>query len=213
MPILDRLIEFDERSRNFPIRALVADKPRRSYTWRVGVSLDQGNEGACVGFGWSHELNARPSVHTVDNNFAFALYHEAQELDAWAGPPPPYEGTSVIAGAKATVARGFLREYRWAFNETDLALAVGYRGPVVLGANWRTGMDDLFTDSKGRRWASVTGEVRGGHCFITHGYSVPLNAYKCWNSWGAPSEFYISAPDMVKLLEDEGEACVPVVRL
>lgn len=211
MPILDRLVSYDERSREFPIRTLVADKPLRSYTWKVGISLDQGNEGACVGFGWSHELAAKPKVHPVTNEFASQLYHRAQTLDDW--PGEAYEGTSVLAGAKAVQALGFMTEYRWAFGENDLALAVGYKGPAVLGVNWRTGMDNLVTDKAGRRWASAEGDIRGGHCFIVHGYSVPLNAYKAWNSWGAPSEFYISVPDMVKILADQGEACVPTVRL
>lgn len=209
MPKLDRLIQFDERSREFPIRTLVADKPRRSYTWAVNISLDQGNEGACVGFGWSHELAAKPFVHTVSNETAFALYHQSQSIDGW---PLPHEGSSVLAGAKSVATNGFMTEYRWAFGENDLALAVGYKGPAVLGVNWYTGMDNQTIDSKGRRWAHVEGSVRGGHCFITHGYSVPLNAYKCWNSWGVPSEFYISKDDMAKLLADSGEACIPVVR-
>lgn len=211
MPKLDRLVEYDERSKAFPIRALVDDKPRRSYTWKVGVSLDQGNEGACVGFGWAHELAARPKVHAgMTNAIALQLYHEAQTLDQW--PGENYEGTSVIAGAKAVQAHGWMGEYRWAFGENDLALAVGYTGPVVLGGLWKTGMDNLVADSAGRLWASVSGTVRGGHCFITHGYSVPLNAYKCWNSWGPPSEFYISKDDMAIFLADQGEACVPVQR-
>ncbi len=211
MPILDRRIEFDERSRDFPIRNLVVDKPRRSYTWRVGVSLDQNGFGSCVGFGWAHELAARPKVHPMTNDLAFGIYHLAQTLDAWEGNS--YEGTSVLAGAKAVQSQGFIGEYRWAFGENDLALAVGYKGPAVLGVNWRTGMDNLTIDAAGRRWAHAEGDIRGGHCFIVHGYNVPLNAYKAWNSWGAPSEFYISAPDMVLLLADQGEACVPVVRL
>lgn len=210
MPKLDRRIEFDERSRTYPIRTLVADKPRRSYTWKVGVSLDQGNEGACVGFGWAHELAARPSVHPMTNELAFSLYNEAKTVDQW--PGVNYEGTSVLAGAKAVQAHHWLSEYRWAFSENDLALAVGYKGPVVLGVWWLSGMDNLRKDEDGRLWASVFGDKRGGHCFITHGYSIKLDAYKCWNSWGAPSEFYISRPDMAKLLADEGEACVPVLR-
>jgi hypothetical protein len=47
-PRLDRLIQFDERSRAFPIRALLPDKAKpRSYSWPCGVWLDQGQEGAC----------------------------------------------------------------------------------------------------------------------------------------------------------------------
>lgn len=211
MPILDRLIEFDERSREYPIRSLITATTRRSYTWRVDVSLDQGNEGACVGFGWAHELCARPSVHLMTNAGAFALYHAAQKLDAW--PGENYEGTSVIAGAKAVQALGFLGEYRWAFGEDDLAMAVGYKGPAVLGTYWYTGMDDMVTDSAGRRWVKPTGDIRGGHCYIAHGYSVPLNAYKCWNSWGPPSEFWVKKEDMAILLANDGEACIPIKRI
>ena len=61
---LDRLESFDDRSRNFPImaaRELEGRRPR-NYTWRMtGPVLNQGNEGACVGFGISHELAARPA--------------------------------------------------------------------------------------------------------------------------------------------------------
>ena len=209
-PKLDRLIQFDDRSRAFPIRTLVADKPRRSYTWRVGVSLDQGNEGACVGFGWAHELAARPVVRPMTDQIAFGLYYEAQKLDIW--PGEDYEGTSVIAGAKAVQAHNWLQEYRWAFSENDLALAVGYKGPAVLGTWWYSGMDTLERDSVGRLWASVDGYIRGGHCYIAHGYSIKLNAYKCWNSWGSPSEFWVTASDMAKLLANQGEACIPIKR-
>jgi hypothetical protein len=146
----------------------------------------------------------------MTNAAAFHLYREAQKLDQW--PGENYSGTSVIAGAKYLQIAGFLGEYRWAFSEHDLALAVGYKGPAVLGVNWYSGMDSLERDAAGRRWASVDGFVRGGHCFITHGISLKLNAYKCWNSWGAPSEFYISRPDMARLLADQGEACIPVQR-
>lgn len=211
MPKLDRLIEFDERSREYPIRTLVTGKARRSYTWSVGVSLNQGNEGACVGFGWAHELSARPVVRLQTNQDAFNIYYAAQRVDAW--PGENYEGTSVIAGAKIVQSLGYMAEYRWAFSEEDLALAVGYKGPAVLGTYWYSGMDSLETDSAGRRWASVDGSIRGGHCYITHGYSVPLNAYKCWNSWGAPSEFWVTASDMKLLLANQGEACIPVKRI
>lgn len=219
MPKLDRLIEFDERSKAFPIRTLVEGKARRSYTWSVGVSLNQGNEGACVGFGWTHERAARPKVDlTVTDQTAFNLYYRAQHLDVW--PGENYEGTSVIAGAKAAIEAGWISEYRWALGpgaeaaENDLALAVGYKGPAVLGTYWYASMDYPVLDAAGRRWVNVnpSSGIRGGHCYLTHGYSVKLDAYKCWNSWGAPSEFWIKRTDMITLLADEGEACIPVKR-
>src|SRR5688572_4651035 len=121
MPALGRLPEFDNRSYAYPIRTLLPTKQPRSYTWRVGVNLDQGNEGACVGFGWAHELAARPVVvPAITNQLGLDLYREAQVLDQW--PGEDYDGTSVIAGAKAVQRRGHLTEYRWAFTEPDLAM-------------------------------------------------------------------------------------------
>ena len=102
-PRLDRIVQFDDRSRNYPIRAQItpkqASKPR-SYTWSVGKGLDQGNEGSCVGFSWAHELIARPAVFLyADYNYARnQIYKAAQEIDEW--PGVAYEGTSVLAGAK-----------------------------------------------------------------------------------------------------------------
>ena len=115
-PRLDRLVEFDEKSRSFPIRELLrADEPR-SYTWSLPVYLDQGYEGACVGFSWSHELAARPvEVQGVTNETARQVYFEAQRIDEWEGGAydgaiPFYEGTSVLAGAKALQAQGKIKE-------------------------------------------------------------------------------------------------------
>ncbi|HJP04610.1 MAG: hypothetical protein QGH46_04280 [Gammaproteobacteria bacterium] len=55
---MDRVIEFDERSRDYPLRRRAR---RRSYTWRCDKYLNQGEEGACVGFSIGHELAARPA--------------------------------------------------------------------------------------------------------------------------------------------------------
>lgn len=208
----DRRIEFDPRSRDYPIRALLEPKPLRSYTWGCPVRLDQRKEGACVGFAWTHELAARPKTHSlVTEALARTLYREAQLLDPWPETPPE-EGTSCLAGAKAAVARRYLGEYRWCFTGRDLALAVGYSGPVVLGLNWRAGM--MKTDSSG--YVHATGAIVGGHAILCNGYSVTMNRFRLVNSWG-PSwgvngECLISENDLSMLLADDGEACVPVVR-
>src|SRR5689334_10441072 len=91
---LDWRGRFDEKSRNFRAVEGIEDKPLRSYAWACNAWLDQGREGACVGFGWSHELCAKPGVHMVDNNFALAVYHRAQQIDEY--PGEDYSGTSVL---------------------------------------------------------------------------------------------------------------------
>jgi hypothetical protein len=57
---LDRLISFDERSRNFPaVRSTdpLATFPLRSFSWSCNAWLDQGQQGSCVGHAWAHELS------------------------------------------------------------------------------------------------------------------------------------------------------------
>jgi hypothetical protein len=210
--LFDRLPEFDPRSLEYPIRTLVAAKERRSYTWRVPVALDQGAEGACVGFGWAHELAARPKEDpTITNAHARSIYLRAQQLDAW--PGENYEGSSVIAGAKAVMELGRLREYRWALGpgaaaaENDLALAIGYKGPAVMGTYWYEGM--MRPDVSG--YLRPTGKLVGGHCYLVYGYNLRLG-YKVWNSWGTGFYGLISQDDMITLLSNEGEACIPVLR-
>jgi hypothetical protein len=208
----DRVVHFDDRSRAYPIRTLIrADAVPRSYTWSCDVWLDQGNEGACVGFAIAQEAAARPVVVSpITNNVAQQVYLRAKQLDQFKGEN--YEGTSVLGGIKAGKDRGWYGEYRWAFGEPDLALAVGYKGPAVLGINWYDGMMD--PDASG--FLRVTGQIAGGHAILCNGYNVTKKAYKVHNSWGMSwgnkGEAWISVDDMARLLGEQGEACIPVVR-
>lgn len=212
---LDRIPEFDARSRLHPIRTLgaVAAAPApRSYTWRGYSVLDQGQDGACVGFGWAHELMARPVViKGVTADTARAIYHLAQTLDDV--PGENYDGTSVLAGAKAVQQKGFLPEYRWGFNLDDLVLTLGYHGPVVLGLNWYTGMLDVDADGR----LHVTGQVEGGHCVLADSVRVSARTISGPNSWGYDwginGRWTMSWDDIGRLLDEDGEQCVPVRRL
>lgn len=208
----DRLVRFDERSRNYPIRALFApDIKPRSYTWACKLWLDQGSEGACTGFSMSHELAAKPVVVSgISNAFAIALYKRAQELDDW--PGTNYEGSSVLGAMKAAMEKGYYTEYRWAFGEEDLAMAVGHHGPAVIGINW---YEDMFeADRNGN--IKVGGALAGGHAILCNGFNVKKGVYRLHNSWGAGwalnGECFISRADMTRLLKEQGEACVPVAR-
>jgi hypothetical protein len=207
----DRCIAFDERSRNYPIRKVVSKKPR-SYTWSVGVWLDQGSEGACVGFSWAQELAARPVVcRDLTDSFARnRIYLEAQKIDEW--PGEDYEGTSVLAGAKIVANLGAMAEYRWAFGLEDLRLAVGHAGPAVLGINWYDGMFDTGPDG----FIRPTGALAGGHAICCFGVNQKERYFKLHNSWGRSwgrdGVALVTFDDMERLLEEQGEACVPVKR-
>jgi hypothetical protein len=62
-PRLDRLVQFDEASRSYPIRAAGAPSRPRSYTWQVMTPwvIDQYREGACVGLCITNEAQSRPA--------------------------------------------------------------------------------------------------------------------------------------------------------
>lgn len=218
-PRLDRLVHFDERSRAFPVRSVISNAKPRSYTWAVNTWLDQKTDGACVGFSWTHELAARPMVISgLTDQFAKEqVYWAAQALDDWdggsyPGADPQYEGTSVLAGAKACQNLGYITEYRWAFGIDDLRMAIGYKGPAVLGINWHEDMFDPDADGRVR----PTGAVAGGHAILAYSNSERLGRIRLWNSWGKnwgqDGSCWISHDDLSQLLQEDGEACIPVVR-
>jgi hypothetical protein len=209
-PRLDRLIKFDPRSRAYPIRATIDARKPRSYTWSCGVWLDQGQEGACTGFAVCHEAAARPCVVSVSEDVARQVYYRARVLDEW--PGENYEGSSVLAAVKAGQERGWYDEYRWAFGLEDLKLALGYKGPAVLGVYWYEGMTNV--DAAG--FIRPTGQLVGGHAILANGISLKQKCVRLHNSWGKgwgrSGDCFISFDDLGVLLSQDGEACIPVLR-
>lgn len=214
MPKLDRMPYKDPRSRDYPIRALLAAPVRRKavkWGYPANFPLDQGEEGACVGFGWCAELGSAPVMYATTNPYAFAYYQAARQEDRamgnnWA------EGASVLAGAKVAKRAGMINEYRWAFGANDVIDTLVSKGPVVLGVNWYESM--YSTDENGL--VSVWGDVVGGHCITAIGYDPHKSGIgPCilWlNSWG-PSYGtrgvgYLRVADLVRLLGEGGEACI-----
>lgn len=215
MKFYGRIPHFDDRSRQHPIRTAIANadsRPIRSYTWRCSRTLDQGMEGACVGFAWAHELIARPAECSwLTNEDARRIYHDAQRLDPWDGGAYPgarpfYEGTAVLAGAKAAMVTGLISGYRWAFGIEDLLLGISYHGPAVLGINWYEGLNRPDENGVVRK----TGIRVGGHAILCRAYNAQTEMLTLRNSWGSQwginGDCYISLEDMVSLLYEEGEA-------
>lgn len=210
---MDRIKQFDPRSRNFSIEQKVGYRRRRSYTWRCWKVLDQGVEGACVGFGVGHELIARPAeVGAIDAKWCRSLYHEAQRIDPWPGgsypgAKPQYEGTSVLAGVQIAHQRKWMKEYRWSFSFEEFVIGVGFNGPAVIGVDWWTGM----MESDGAGFIHRSGHPAGGHCTLVNAVSVSDRTFTIHNSWGPnwgrKGEARIKWDDMEALLKDRGEAC------
>lgn len=209
-PRLDRLPEFDEASRRFGVRELLPQAPPRSYTWACKTWLDQGQEGACTGFSWGHLAAARPRPRAMDNAGAEAIYHRARQLDQY--PGEDYEGSSVLGAAKACVDFGYITSYHWAFSVDELAHAVGYVGPAVLGINWYAGMAQ--TNDAG--FVEATGALLGGHAILCNGVDVKRRSFRLHNSWGpqwgVAGECLVSYADIDRLLHEQGEAAIGVVK-
>jgi hypothetical protein len=225
-PIFNWVPTFDERSKDFPLRAAISARPkRRTKKWRNGVILDQGREGACVGFGWTAEALSTPvavdlkrlKADAPDDPTAFAhhIYERAKVLDIWAGED--YDGTSVLAGAKAMREAGLVKEFRWCFTIEDVIDALMTKGPVVLGLYWYEGMYDAPEGI-----LSVSGEIVGGHCITAVGYKLAEDSptgeatiilQNSWGySWGIWGLAEIRVSELADLLKNAGEACVVTKR-
>jgi hypothetical protein len=99
---------------------------------------NQGEEGACVGFGISR-LTSQLNRKLYDG---FWLYHEAKKIDEW--PGEDYDGTSVRAGLDILRKRGHcevkeghtspeaigegIKANRWARSVDDVLTTLGYGG-------------------------------------------------------------------------------------
>jgi len=213
MPELDRLIQFDPRSKAHPVMAQIKVKEPRSYTWRCIPVFDQGKEGGCVGAGIIGELAARPSeVPNLTYEYGRKeIYWPAQRIDPWEGGAYPgaspfYEGTSVLAGVKVAQKLGWFESYYWSFSLEELVIAVGRYGPAVMGTIWTEGM----ATPDYANTIHVTGASLGGHCYLVRGVDVKRKRFLVLNSWGnlwgEDGNCWISFNDMNVLLKTDGEA-------
>jgi len=214
-PILDRIPFFDRRSRDYSIREIMPRTIERKKTiWSIpdkSFPLNQGREGACVGFGWAAELSAHPHLYDTNNEYARALYHRAREEDRAMGNNWT-SGASVLAGARTLVKLGKLKSYRWAFGLEDVIDTLVTKGPVVLGINWHESM--YRTRAEGL--VVVDGPIVGGHCILVYGYWPGHEKFGdvfLWvNSWGPTygirGKAYLPVSKADQLLRAGGEACI-----
>ncbi len=195
-PSLDRLVHFDECSRNFSMQTLVNGKKPKSNDWRIQAKflIDQDREGACGGFALTNELQARPAEVVIGdeaatNKFAVEqIYYEAQKIDPWEGgaypgATPKMSGTSILAAIKVAQRIGYFKEYRWSFGLRDLVLGVGHRGPAVLGISW---FDTNYNpDDNG--YIAPVGKKVGGHAILVRAVKIVWREGFLWDTdeWNA----------------------------
>jgi hypothetical protein len=218
----------DPRSRLYGVRdhALTGSAPLTDVLLPGGPVLDQGGEGACVGFGAADAANSLALVRwkargyggapadLLDAADALAAYHRAQELDDV--PGTGYDGTSVLAGMKAGQERQWWHSYWWSFSVRDTAQTLLQLGtPLVIGVPWFRAM---MTPEPGGV-VRVAGDFLDGHCVAVRGlrltgpgglagpWFVVQNSYG--PAWGDGGLGLIHHRDLAFLLTHDGEQAIP----
>ena len=228
----------------YPLSALIADPVHELVVPPAGTEKslglpwwwkqhDQGQEGACVGFGSSAMMSItnhyqRLKSTGADVTYRYAsrwLYLESQLVDEW-GETPPEEGTSVNASCQILKARGHRRvqrnvigpemiehgisAYRWAQNIDEIRAAIYGGLAVSIGVNWYQDFDT--PDSHNGEWwigRGNLGSIRGGHCVCLYRMSDRRQAFMLMNSWGAVfPPVWLPYEVMTRLLSEYGEAAV-----
>jgi len=230
---LGRRYQPDQRNRNFMMR-LTLDPLREQFFPRglpdgsrhywPGTLLDQLSTGTCVGHGFYSAIQGAPvmqkpplSPYDFYRRFVMEDVWSDNNHEATAPDDQLQSGTSVLAGAKVCKDMGLLSAYLWGESAEDVrAWHLAGFGINVLGTLWT---DDMSTpDSEG--FASYTGRIMGGHCYVTTGWNdrvkhngKRVRAVRCQNSWGKGwgngGRFWLEMDDLEKLIADQGEACAP----
>lgn len=186
----DRLFDYVPRldPRNKDHRVTISADPSQLLTqprwWTGGTVLDQGREGACVGFGCVQEALGSPIRVRFPgrdlNQLASEYYHRCKEIDEWEGVD--YDGTSVRAGMLVGRERKHWTGFKWSFNMVEFRQQLE-NGPIVIGIEWTEEMYDTLPNGD----VKTGGQVVGGHCLLVNGYSPNYNGrgprYRWRNSW------------------------------
>lgn len=211
-PVLDWRPHWDPRSDAHrlgatPMCATLAERPQ-IIRWK-GVWLDQGQEGACTGFGEEHVRALTPYPQAVTNASAQTVYYEARRLDEW--PGEDYEGSSVNGAMLAARFYGHIDSWKWAKTTQEARHGLSYHGAGEAGTWWYDGMWNPDADG----FLHPTGSVVGGHAYAVAGYKTinGRRAYRMENSWGQDwgqnGGAWLWEEDFAALLGNEGELAFP----
>lgn len=219
MPALGRIVEHDERSRQY--RTTLTAPQLKEIDWDDDAPItDQGNIGACTGFTALDLMNnhvfagnrshATGSTALLPNTKGLDFYHQATLRDGISGNtyPGQDQGSSGLGAVKGLKFEKFITGYTHGFSLNDFLAALQHQ-PVMVGTSWTKGMFD--PDSKGL--VVPTGPVEGGHEYGAFGFDPATQLIKFRNhwtaNWGAKGRFFMRVNDFAKLLANQGDVTIP----
>lgn len=220
MPALGRVVDHDERSRNFA-HSLTTPTALKAVDWDDDAPIsDQGEVSACTGFTALDVMNnhlfagnrqrATGSTVLLPNAKGLDFYHQATLRDGISGNTYPGvdDGSSGLGAAKGLQFEKFITGYTHAFSMTAFLTALQHQ-PVMVGTAWTKGMFD--PNAKGL--IVPTGEDEGGHEYGAFGYDPATTWIKFRNhwtpQWGLNGRFFMKASDFEKLLAQQGDVTIP----
>lgn len=212
-PKLDVHFFKDSRSRDYGVRGLVGRTARFKRVWTTRKEpLDQGREGACVGFACAGELAARPTSYEVTDSTGLKIYAAARSVDASEGRNYA-DGATVLAGMKACQRAKYFTKYGWCFGIDDTINWIIRRGPVVLGINW---YESMYETTK-QGLIMVDGPIAGGHAIMANGFwpahptfgDILVLTNSWGRGWGLGGRGYLPIESAQRLLSEDGEVAAP----
>ena len=184
----------------FRLEQLIVEGVAVPLKWSVPRILDQGNNGTCVAAGTLGALDCDDETHT-DPGFTSDDILPFFEKIAGRGDLPD-GGAEVREGLKAAKAAGYITAYSLLTSAEQIRDWQEKHGPVVVGADWFSGMDSPSPTG----FVAVTGTIRGGHCFYGNGDVGGQDFVNSWGEWGDHGHFYMTAAQFARLQNGDFEA-------
>lgn len=214
-----RHVKHDDRSRNYPIRALVNEslQPATKVWTRHVPAFNQGDIGSCTGNAECGLLMTEPfftPTRNLKEADAVDLYSLATHIDPVDGQsyPPNDTGSSGLDICQAAIQKGYISAFHHGFTLQEIFQYLSQVGPVILGMNWYDSFDK--PDSRGVISISPSAGVRGGHETEIAEIHVEDTLVGVWNSWGPDwgdgGKFYLSFDTFGQLMSEDGDVTASV---
>lgn len=178
---LDVSLDQDPRNADFRMQSVLSAIPSElaSRRWPCEPRLDQGSNGACIGYGCAHWFAADPMPQKVDADTAITFYHGAQDNDVW--PGSNYSGTTPTGLMRFLQKLGVIGTYRWIVTFDELVSTISLHGPVMIGSQWREGCFE--PDRSG--FIKFDGPSQGGHFLTIDEVNFEQGYIGFIQSWGS----------------------------